>query len=1108
MNAATRKIFRIGYGLAFVALAANALIAYLDIRAIVQGNWWVEHTREVVGQLERTASTLKDAETGQRGYLLTGKDEYLKPYVDASNGFDREIDRLFTLTADNPEQQARLVELRRIAGEKLAELGQAVALMRKGDRDAALAVVQTDRGRALMDRARKLVVEMKAEEDRLLAMRSAASADAVWRAAASMILATAVVGSALMLVSRLRRREDAEKERAAEALRLNEEWLACMMDGIGDGIIATDGRGRVRLVNPVAQRLTGWTRAEAVGKPIEEVFHIVSEETRQPAENPVFRAIREGIVMGLANHTILIARDGRETAIDDSAAPIKDKDGQVVGVVMVFQDATERRRHETRLSESEVRFRQMAESIPQLAWIARPDGHIFWYNRRWYEYTGTTPEQMEGWGWQSVHDPEALPAVLERWGMSIATGEPFDMVFPLKAADGQFRPFLTRVMPLKDEAGRVVQWFGTNTDISEERRVEAALRESQDRYRTILESITDAFFALDRGWKFTYVNRKAEALLGRTRDDLLGKHIWEEYQPAIGTEFDRSYHRAMAEGVTVTFEEFYPPHDRWYEVHAYPSADGLAVYFRDINARKRADEEKARLVEASEQQRRIYETALSNSPDFNCVFDLEGRFTYLNSALLGLLRKSLDEAVGKDFLELDYPPDLAARLHRQIEQVIATKRPLRDETPFESHLGVRQYEYIFVPVLGAGGEVEAVTGSTRDVTERRRDEEALRAAKEEAEDANRAKDDFLAVLSHELRTPLNPILLATTAMLDQPARPEEIRPTLEMVRQNVTLQARLIDDLLDVMRIVRGKMPLHCGASDCHDLIRRAIEITRSDVQGKGHHLMLDLTAGESCVNADAARLQQVFWNLIKNAIKFTPEGGTIAVRTRDEADTLVVEFADTGIGIEPEVLPKIFDAFHQGDARITRRFGGLGLGLAICRGVVEAHGGTIAADSPGKDRGATFRVLLKTVPVPDDLPKWGTQDGDGTAEGTVPARAMNRLNILAVDDEATTLRLMARLLGGLGHRVVTAGTVADAWEEFQRSDGLDLIISDIGLPDGSGLDLMRKVKAVRSVPAIALTGYGMDEDIRRSRDAGFTTHMTKPIDFTKLEAMMRQITR
>ena len=328
-----------------------------------------------------------------------------------------------------------------------------------------------------------------------------------------------------------------------------------------------------------------------------------------------------------------------------------------------------------------------------------------------------------------------------------------------------------------------------------------------------------------------------------------------------------------------------------------------------------------------------------------------------------------------------------------------------------------------------------------------------------------------------------------------------------MIRQNVNLQARLIDDLLDVMRIVRGKMPLHWEVADCHRLIDQAVQMCRSEVFGHDLRLDLDLGAREHFLNADPARFQQVLWNLVKNAVKFTPGGGVITIRTRNpEGDDrrgghLVVEVSDTGIGIEPDVLPLVFDPFQQGETRITRKFGGLGLGLAICKGIVEAHGGTLAAESPGKDLGTTFRVVLKTIPSPAET----VPEPSGIAP--VPTHGSpSSLRILAVEDEPATLRLMARLLRGLGHAVTTANSIASGYEAYEAGE-FDLIVSDVGLPDGSGLDLMRRVVSLRGrVPSIALTGYGMEEDIQKSREAGFTAHMTKPIDFTKLEAMIRQI--
>ncbi len=271
------------------------------------------------------------------------------------------------------------------------------------------------------------------------------------------------------------------RQRAEEVIRRQEEWLRVTLDSIGDAVIVTDAAGRVTSLNPVARSLTGWSAEEAAGRPLTEVFPIFHEVTRQPVENPVIRVLEQGVVVGLGNHTLLVTRDGGEYPIDDSAAPIRDSHGAILGVALVFRDVTEKRHIEKNLRESEQRFRLLADSIPQLAWMARPDGHVYWYNQRWYDYTGTTPEQMVGWGWEAVHDPNALPEVLEGWRASLVGGEPFDMVFPLRGKDGVFRPFLTRVMPLRGEEGDVLQWFGTNTDVTDRIQMEETLRQSEGR---------------------------------------------------------------------------------------------------------------------------------------------------------------------------------------------------------------------------------------------------------------------------------------------------------------------------------------------------------------------------------------------------------------------------------------------------------------------------------------------------------------------------------------------------------------------------------------------------------------------------------------------------
>jgi CheY-like chemotaxis protein len=326
-----------------------------------------------------------------------------------------------------------------------------------------------------------------------------------------------------------------------------------------------------------------------------------------------------------------------------------------------------------------------------------------------------------------------------------------------------------------------------------------------------------------------------------------------------------------------------------------------------------------------------------------------------------------------------------------------------------------------------------------------------------------------------------------------------------MVRRNIELEARLIDDLLDITRISRGKMRLYLEVVDAHAVFHQALEICRGEIYTAGIRIGLELGAIDHHVKADPARLQQVFWNLVKNAIKFTAEGGTVTVRSFNVAtagrngaeNRLVVEIADTGFGIEPEMLSRIFNVFEQGEPTITRRFGGLGLGLPISLSVIEAHGGRLTASSPGKNLGSTFRVELAAVPVPAP-----SEPAEGPSDGA-PAPP---LKILLVEDHEDTARTMARLLRHLNHSVKTANSLVAALALASNED-FDLLISDIGLPDGNGLDLMRQLRTRCAVKGIALSGYGMDEDVHKSREAGFAAHLTKPIDFRKLEAILRKVT-
>jgi signal transduction histidine kinase len=375
------------------------------------------------------------------------------------------------------------------------------------------------------------------------------------------------------------------------------------------------------------------------------------------------------------------------------------------------------------------------------------------------------------------------------------------------------------------------------------------------------------------------------------------------------------------------------------------------------------------------------------------------------------------------------------------------------------------------------------------------------AARAEAVAENRAKDQFLAVLSHELRTPLTAVLLGIGTLDQEEALPEQAREVVSIIQRNVELEARLIDDLLDLTRITRGKLELRKEVVDLHEQIHHAVQCCcAADIHEKTLDVTADTAATAFHIWGDPARVQQVLWNLIKNAVKFTPPGGRIDIRTGNTPEGRVfVEVKDTGIGIRPEALPRVFNAFEQTGRSITRQFGGLGLGLAICRALIELHGGSIAAQSAGPGSGATFRIELPAT-MPLHHANVAAPPGP-----TAEQRSANR--ILLVEDHADTAALMQRLLRLRGYNVHAVHTVGDALRAAS-SGSFPIMVSDIGLPDGSGLDLMRQLAAQTQIRGIALSGYGMEEDVERSRAAGFCEHLTKPVNLSELEAAINRVIR
>ncbi len=373
---------------------------------------------------------------------------------------------------------------------------------------------------------------------------------------------------------------------------------------------------------------------------------------------------------------------------------------------------------------------------------------------------------------------------------------------------------------------------------------------------------------------------------------------------------------------------------------------------------------------------------------------------------------------------------------------------------------------------------------------------AAEAAKSRAEAATRAKDDFLAALSHELRTPLNPALLLATSLAEDRSLPAPVRDDINVIAKGIALQARLVDDLLDITRITGGKLRLDLRPMDAHLALGHAHEILRAEIAEQRIDVQLDLKAQRHTIIADAVRMQQIFWNVLKNAVKFTPPGGSVIVRTCnpvEDPETFVVEVIDTGIGIEPEMLGRVFDAFIQEEHGGGHRFGGIGLGLAISHRLAELQNGRIVAESEGRGRGATFRIEVPLAAL-------GTAADAAPSASAPSAEQATARRILLVEDHEQTRATLALLLERRGHRVAGVGTLEAARAQAGEGD-FDLLISDLGLPDGDGHELMADLHQRFGFPGIALSGYGMETDIARSRACGFFTHLTKPVDIHALES-------
>ncbi len=650
---------------------------------------------------------------------------------------------------------------------------------------------------------------------------------------------------------------------------------------------------------------------------------------------------------------------------------------------------------------------------------------------------------------------------------------------------------------------RVITLLSTIRVALRARRRQREVRDLLAQREMVLSSISDAFSALDSEWRYIYLNERVAEHSGLSREEMIGRKIWDLFPQLVGGEFHQRCLRALAERRPDNFDHFHEQWGLWLETRIYPAADGLVIFRTDITERKeqedRMRESERKLQESEDRLRLAVEAVDAGTFDFY-PHSGELRWSDRCKALFGL---SPEAEVDYDTFLRGLHHDDRARVEAIVQRTLSPGSDGRFDTQYRT-VGIEDGKERWVAARGLvifdlTGAAARFIGTVLDITPQKQGEFELERAKQEAEAANRAKDHFLAMLSHELRTPLTPVLMTIASLRRDPSLSDELLRDLEMLQRNIELEALLIDDLLDLTRIAHGKLELHSTAVDLHALIEHALKIAEGDSAGRRLEIVRQLEAKHFHTWGDAARLQQVFWNLVKNAVKFTPPGGKIEIVTRNLNPTCIeIVVRDDGVGIEAELLPRIFEAFEQGGRDVTSRFGGLGLGLAICKRVVDLHHGTITATSDGRGRGATFTITLNAME---------TSLLDGPATYLVGDLAESKgIEILLVEDHEDTARVLRRILAKSGHEVSLANNVTDA-RALAAEKSFDLVISDVGLPDGSGLELMRHLSATYGLRGIALSGFGTDEDLAASRAAGFSEHLTKPVDWERLKSAIARLT-
>jgi PAS domain S-box-containing protein len=755
-----------------------------------------------------------------------------------------------------------------------------------------------------------------------------------------------------------------------------QEVFRVTLRSIGDAVITTGNDGCITYINKVAELLTGWSHQAALGQPLERVFHVVNEVTRQPVESPATRAIREGVVGGLANHTVLIKKDGTECPIDDSAAPIRNEHGHVSGCVLIFRDVAAQRLVERDKANQFHTARLLAAIVESSndAIISKSlDGIIQSWNSAAERLFGFTAAQAVGRHISLVIPPDRI-AEEDLIIASLKAGKRIEHFETERMrGDGQRITVSLTISPIKDESGNVI---------------------------------------------------------------------------------------------------------------------GASKIVRDVTDRKRVESDRQKFV-----------TLIENSSDFIGMCDLNGVPFFINHAGLEMVGLDSIEHAGRTAVQDFFFPEDQGMIMNEFFPSVLEKGHGEVEIRFRNFKTgeARWMAYKVLLLTDAANQPVAYATVSQDVTERKRLEDNLRRIAADLSETDRRKNEFLATLAHELRNPLAPMSNMLEVLKRADGDAEILKQARETIERQLGQMVRLVDDLLELNRITHDRLELRISEVELSSVIQQAVEVARPLIDSAGHTLSIDLPDEPIYLNADRARLAQVFGNLLNNSCKYTRPGGAISINAKRTDNHVIVTVTDNGAGIPRDQLDRIFDMFTQVDHTSERSQGGLGIGLTLVKRLTEMHGGSVEAKSAGEGKGSEFIVSLPVLSEPTFAARSVTE--------SIPVSSAER-RILIVDDNKDSADSLAMLFEITGNKTYMAHDGVEAFEAIEKHRP-DVVLLDIGLPKLNGYDVCRRVREQpwgKDIVVIALTGWGQEDDRRKSEEAGFNGHLVKPVDYDKLLELLSSL--